>query len=92
MLVPVDLDACGGCVRAVTMAFVAGTEPKEALRPRGGYASRSVSPPAARAARRLHRPPQPPPARRHARAPAGRRRRAPRTASASGQLAPVAQG
>jgi membrane carboxypeptidase/penicillin-binding protein len=33
VLVPIDLDTGGGCVRPVTMAFIAGTEPKEACGP-----------------------------------------------------------
>src|SRR6266851_5069436 len=41
--VPVDMNASGGCVRPVTMAFIAGTEPKEACGP-ARYAP-GVSPP-----------------------------------------------
>ncbi len=33
VLVPVDMNPSGGCVRPVTMAFVAGTEPKEVCGP-----------------------------------------------------------
>jgi membrane carboxypeptidase/penicillin-binding protein len=33
VLVPVDLGASGGCQRPVTMAFIAGTEPKETCGP-----------------------------------------------------------
>ncbi|HZP36603.1 MAG TPA: PBP1A family penicillin-binding protein [Methylomirabilota bacterium] len=43
VLVPVDLNPSGGCVRPVTMAFVAGTEPKEVCGP-ARYAP-GVSPP-----------------------------------------------
>jgi penicillin-binding protein 1A len=43
VLVPIDLNASGGCVRPVTMAFVAGTEPKETCGP-ARYAP-GVSPP-----------------------------------------------
>jgi penicillin-binding protein 1A len=43
VLVPVDLNAGGGCVRPVTMAFIAGTEPKETCGP-ARYAP-GVSPP-----------------------------------------------
>ena len=43
VLVPIDLSTAGGCVRPVTMAFVAGTEPKEACGP-ARYAP-GVSPP-----------------------------------------------
>src|ERR1700730_17002792 len=43
VLVPVDMNASGGCVRPVTMAFIAGTEPKEACGP-ARYAP-GVSPP-----------------------------------------------
>ena len=43
VLVPVDLDTSGGCVRPVTMAFIAGTEPKETCGP-ARYAP-GVSPP-----------------------------------------------
>jgi hypothetical protein len=45
VLVPIDLNASGGCVRPVTMAFVAGTEPKETCGP-ARYAP-GVSPPRA---------------------------------------------
>jgi penicillin-binding protein 1A len=45
VLVPIDLNASGGCVRPVTMAFVAGTEPKETCGP-ARYAP-GVSPPPA---------------------------------------------
>src|SRR3984893_11631905 len=45
VLVPVDMNAGGGCVRPVTMAFIAGTEPKEACGP-ARYAP-GVSPPRA---------------------------------------------
>jgi penicillin-binding protein 1A len=45
VLVPVDLNASGGCVRPVTMAFIAGTEPKETCGP-ARYAP-GVSPPRA---------------------------------------------
>ena len=45
VLVPVDLDASGGCVRPVTMAFIAGTEPKETCGP-ARYAP-GISPPRA---------------------------------------------
>jgi hypothetical protein len=31
--VPVDLSASGGCQRPVTMAFIAGTEPRETCGP-----------------------------------------------------------
>jgi penicillin-binding protein 1A len=54
VLVPVDLDTSGGCVRPVTMAFVAGTEPKETCGP-ARYAP-GVSPP------RVEPPLLPPPA------------------------------
>ena len=43
VLVPVDMNPSGGCVRPVTMAFVAGTEPKEVCGP-ARYAP-GVSPP-----------------------------------------------
>jgi penicillin-binding protein 1A len=43
VLVPVDLNPGGGCVRPVTMAFIAGTEPKETCGP-ARYAP-GVSPP-----------------------------------------------
>ncbi|HWN05307.1 MAG TPA: penicillin-binding transpeptidase domain-containing protein, partial [Candidatus Dormibacteraeota bacterium] len=43
VLVPVDMNASGGCGRPVTMAFIAGTEPKEACGP-ARYAP-GVSPP-----------------------------------------------
>jgi hypothetical protein len=43
VLVPVDLSTAGGCVRPVTMAFIAGTEPKETCGP-ARYAP-GVSPP-----------------------------------------------
>ena len=43
VLVPVDLNASGGCLRPVTMAFIAGTEPKETCGP-ARYAP-GVSPP-----------------------------------------------
>jgi penicillin-binding protein 1A len=43
VLVPIDMNASGGCVRPVTMAFVAGTEPKETCGP-ARYAP-GVSPP-----------------------------------------------
>jgi penicillin-binding protein 1A len=43
VLVPVDLSAGGGCQRPVTMAFIAGTEPKETCGP-ARYAP-GVSPP-----------------------------------------------
>ena len=43
VLVPIDMNANGGCVRPVTMAFVAGTEPKETCGP-ARYAP-GVSPP-----------------------------------------------
>src|SRR5262244_2470989 len=33
VLVPVDLNPAGGCVRPVTMAFIAGTEPKTTCAP-----------------------------------------------------------
>src|SRR3984893_14361177 len=45
VLVPVDMNAGGGCVRPGTMAFIAGTEPKEACGP-ARYAP-GVSPPRA---------------------------------------------
>src|SRR5690242_17337387 len=54
VLVPVDLNASGGCVRPVTMAFIAGTEPKETCGP-ARYAP-GVSPP------RTDAPLLPPPA------------------------------
>jgi penicillin-binding protein 1A len=53
VLVPVDLNTGGGCVRPVTMAFIAGTEPKETCGP-ARYAP-GVSPP------RVEPPPLPPP-------------------------------
>jgi penicillin-binding protein 1A len=53
VLVPVDLVAGGGCVHPVTMAFVAGTEPKETCGP-ARYAP-GVSPP------HMDLPPLPPP-------------------------------
>jgi len=53
VLVPVDLNPAGGCVRPVTMAFIAGTEPKETCGPTR-YAP-GVSPP------RVEPPPQPAP-------------------------------
>src|SRR6266404_5136097 len=43
VLVPVDMNASGGCVRPVTMAFIACTEPKEACGP--AWYALSVSPP-----------------------------------------------
>jgi penicillin-binding protein 1A len=43
VLVPIDLNTGGGCVRPVTMAFIAGTEPKETCGP-ARYAP-GVSPP-----------------------------------------------
>ncbi len=43
VLVPIDLGTAGGCVRPVTMAFIAGTEPQEACGP-ARYAP-GVSPP-----------------------------------------------
>ena len=43
VLVPVDMNPSGGCVRPVTMAFVAGTEPKDVCGP-ARYAP-GVSPP-----------------------------------------------
>jgi penicillin-binding protein 1A len=43
VLVPIDLNPGGGCVRPVTMAFIAGTEPKETCGP-ARYAP-GVSPP-----------------------------------------------
>jgi penicillin-binding protein 1A len=43
VLVPIDLGTAGGCVRPVTMAFIAGTEPKETCGP-ARYAP-GVSPP-----------------------------------------------
>ena len=58
VLVPVDMNASGGCVRPVTMAFIAGTEPKEACGP-ARYAPASL-PPAA-PSRRCCRPPAPRP-------------------------------
>ena len=54
VLVPVDLDPSGGCVKPVTMAFIAGTEPKETCGP-ARYAP-GVSPP------RIEPPLLPPPA------------------------------
>ena len=39
VLVPVDMNPSGGCVRPVTMAFVAGTEPKEVAPSQGEEAS-----------------------------------------------------
>ena len=42
VLVPVDMNPSGGCVRPVTMAFVAGTEPKEVCGP-ARYAPRRVA-------------------------------------------------
>jgi penicillin-binding protein 1A len=54
VLVPVDLNASGGCVRPVTMAFIAGTEPKETCGPTR-YAP-GVAPP------RIEPPSLPPPA------------------------------
>jgi hypothetical protein len=53
VLVPVDLDPSGGCVKPVTMAFIAGTEPKETCGP-ARYAP-GVSPP------RIEPPLLPPP-------------------------------
>jgi penicillin-binding protein 1A len=53
VLVPVDLNASGGCVRPVTMAFIAGTEPPETCGP-ARYAP-GVAPP------RVEPPPLPPP-------------------------------
>jgi penicillin-binding protein 1A len=53
VLVPVDLNIGGGCVRPVTMAFIAGTEPKETCGP-ARYAP-GVSPP------RVEPPPLPSP-------------------------------
>jgi hypothetical protein len=53
VLVPVDLSTVGGCVRPVTMAFIAGTEPKETCGP-ARYAP-GVSPP------RVEPPPLPSP-------------------------------
>ena len=53
VLVPVDLNTGGGCVRPVTMAFIAGTEPKETCGP-ARYAP-GVSPP------RVEPPPLPSP-------------------------------
>jgi penicillin-binding protein 1A len=48
VLVPVDLNPSGGCVRPVTMAFIAGTEPKETCGPTRyapGVAPPRVEPP-----------------------------------------------
>ncbi|HSB40969.1 MAG TPA: PBP1A family penicillin-binding protein [Methylomirabilota bacterium] len=53
VLVPVDLNASGGCVRPVTMAFIAGTEPPETCGPTRyapGVAPPRVEPPPADAA------------------------------------------
>jgi penicillin-binding protein 2D len=62
VLAPVDLDAAGGCVHPVMMAFVAGTEPKETCGP-VRYAP-GVSPtlrPPPPSAPALPPPPAPPP-------------------------------
>ncbi len=53
VLVPVDLGTAGGCARPVTMAFIAGTEPKEACGPAALRARRL--PAACRAAARASR-------------------------------------
>src|SRR4030095_654371 len=71
VLVPVDLTASGGCQRPVTMAFIAGTEPKETCGPAryapGGSPPRIEPPvlpgPAAPAAPPPAPPPPPRPAR-----------------------------
>ncbi|HYB71545.1 MAG TPA: PBP1A family penicillin-binding protein [Candidatus Bathyarchaeia archaeon] len=51
VLVPVDENVAGGCVKPVTMAFIAGTEPKDTCGPAryapGVSPPRAVEPPAA---------------------------------------------